>query len=166
MDMNQAESLKVVRAPVPGALPLKETMASRRAGEERVMVKDSHCDSGTRLRKFWGLPVKEAGSLAARLVQRVQAGSVVVWVRDSGAELVVPREEEETMLPLVTKTRSLGSRWMTLYSPLLLMCNFRAVNEPGSWSKSMSDTVMPFQKSTSWSLSQVAMGRMRESNWL
>ena len=46
---SQALSLKVMRAPVPGALWVRRARVWRKSGVERVMVKDSQVDSAVRV---------------------------------------------------------------------------------------------------------------------
>ena len=58
MLMPQLLSLKVVSAPVPGSLPVNSArwLKKRPEGVWRVVVKESHVDSGMRVEKLDGFP--------------------------------------------------------------------------------------------------------------
>src|SRR5437762_2728856 len=87
---------------------MNSTSRSSSLESDIVTVKLSHCDSEVRLRKFAGLPANSGPSLAARVVQSFQAGSLSSnsEVTRSGGEFIDPSEEADTILPFVTKTKS------------------------------------------------------------
>lgn len=163
MLINQLESTKLIKAPVPGLFFWKSVNILNNSLFLMVTVNDYHTDSIGFMQNGFGLP-NLPGNLSAIFYHTLKLLASSVPSNYAGF-VQEPTDDASVIDPFWMQQRSFSPIWTVFSTPFCLQTSFFTVYEPFFSSISTSVTSHPNCGLTPLSQSQTCSGLMSDSYW-